>query len=121
MRIPCEPQHTTNLYFECHVTVEPVYGQQLEDMRAYALEFGFRVADLIMRKRLADTPERSQFDTFCTRRDTSYERLHASMTAFVDFLRDETEIAVWRYKIENTLLDVRCRPDVVTVPHLLDA
>ena len=102
-------RHTTLLYFECHVTIEPVYDQRLEDLRAYALEFGFRVADLQMRKRLADSPERSQFDTFCTRRDGDYGRMVKMMHAFITFII-EHGYKVWRYKIENTLLDVRTRP-----------
>lgn len=103
--------HTTELYFECHVTVEPVYGERLERLKAIAAEPGikFRVADLLMRKRMEDTPERSSFDTFCTGRDVIYINLEERMCNLVEALFDDG-FAVWRYKIENTLLDVRCKP-----------
>lgn len=102
--------HTTELYFECHVTVEPVYDERLERLKAIAAEPGikFKVADLLMRKRMADTPERSQFDTFCTGRDVIYPNLEERMRNLVEALIEEG-FEVWRYKIENTLLDVRIK------------
>jgi hypothetical protein len=99
-------RHTTQLYFECHVTVEPVYGRRLDELHDVALVFDFRTADLLMRKRLEDTPERSQFDTFLTARSTDYAALYKSMHHLLARLKSEG-FQVWRFKIENTLLDVR--------------
>lgn len=99
-------KHTTELYFECHITVDPVYDVQLECLQILAAGWRFKVADLLMRKRLEDTPERSQFDTFLTGRGNNFEDLYRRMIELVKVC-EEQGFKVWRYKIENTLLDVR--------------
>lgn len=100
--------YTTELYFECHITVEPVYGEALDALKELAAAYDFRVADLLMRKRLEDTPERSQFDTFLTGRSKDYEILKLRMERLLRDLESGL-FRVWRYKIENTLLDVKLR------------
>lgn len=103
----------SKLYFECHITVEPVFDTKLEVIKLVAAPYRFHVADLLMRKRLADTPERSQFDTFLTGRDKFYGDLEDRMYLLVDDLV-ERGYAVWRYKIEDTVLDVRLPHDKAT-------
>jgi hypothetical protein len=98
--------HTTDLYFECHVTVEPVFDDRLDDLKRLAKPSRFKVADLLMRKRLADAPERSQFDTFLTGRGTDYADLQSRMESVINDCR-ANGYEVWRWKIENTLLDVK--------------
>lgn len=98
----------TDLYFESHVTIEPVFDGALEIFKALALGFGFRVADLLMQKRKQDSPERSKFDTFATGRSKSYEELERNTLALVAAAQ-ATGFQVWRYKIENTLIDVRLK------------
>lgn len=98
----------TELYFEAHVTVEPIYGVRLQTFEAIANHYGFRVADLLMKKRPDDTPERSQFDTFCTGRSKFYADLHLRTINLIKSAQ-ENSIRVWRYKIENTILDVRLK------------
>lgn len=105
--------HTTELYFECHVTVEPVFDERLDLLKEIVKPYRFHVADLLMRKRMADAPERSQFDTFCTGRSTDYEDLREAMISLVNTL-EKCGFEVWRFKIENTLLDVRLPHDRAT-------
>lgn len=96
---------TTDLYFEAHVTIEPV----LEGLAAGHLKFlvekwKFKVADLLMQKRNEDTPERSKFDTFCSSRDKNYGRILSRTIGLIEDLK-ENGFKVWRYKIENTVVD----------------
>lgn len=95
---------TTELYFEAHITIEPVFGGELEFLAEIVSRNGFRVADLLMKKRKGDTPERSQYDTFCTARSKTYSDIYARSRACVAELRFYG-YGVWRMKIENTLLD----------------
>lgn len=95
---------TTELYFESHITIEPVYGERLEKLTKIVQEHKFRVADLLMQKRPENTAERSKYDTFCTAKDTSYQRIFTNAEKCVEKLI-EAGFVVWRVKIENTLLD----------------
>ena len=94
------------LYFEAHVTVEPVFDERLEQLKSIALEHGFRVADLLMKKRREDTPERSQYDTFCTGISKSFADLDVRTKALVEAL-PSAGFSVWRWKIEGALFDHR--------------
>lgn len=110
----------TKLYFEAHVTIEPVYDDRLDRVTEIARTYGFRVADLLMKKRATDTPTRSTCDTFTTGRSTSYKALHARTIALVAALTT-SGYDVWRYKIENTLIDVRLKPPTIHVEITADA
>lgn len=94
----------SKLYYEAHITVEPVFGDRLEHFTKIARIFNFRVADLLMQKRKEDKPERSKFDTFCTSRSKSYAEIEANTLNMVDLLLSEG-FKVYRYKIEDTILD----------------
>lgn len=98
----------SNLYYESHITVEPVFGERLDLFKKLAKIFTFKVADLLMQKRNEDTPERSKFDTFCTARCKEYELIEQNTLNLVEILK-EHGFQVWRYKIEDTLLDVRLK------------
>lgn len=98
----------TDLYFESHITIEPVFGEKLEDLKEIVSQYSFKVAELLMSKRKEDTPERSRFDTFCTLRGSNWKEIEANTIKCVDLLT-VSGFKVWRYKIENTLLDVRMR------------
>ena len=92
--------------FECHITIEPVFDKDLRLVTAIADKHGFRVADLLMKKRREDTPERSSWDTFMTARSSSYDVVHRMMMLCVEELLS-LSFKVWRRKIELILLDER--------------
>lgn len=91
-------------YFESHVTIAPVFGEELERVKAIVSMHKFRVADLLMKRSREDTPERSKNDTFCTGRDVDYENLRLRTMATVLALQSAS-FDVWRYKIESTIID----------------
>ena len=93
-------------YYESHVTIEPVFNERLEELKELVEVNGFRVADLLMKKREEDKEERSKNDTFCTARDWSFEKLRGRTISVVRNLRNRG-FAVWRYKIESTVVDSR--------------
>lgn len=96
-------------YFESHITIEPVFGERLERFKVIAAEYGFKAADLLMQKQRADTPTRSDKDTFCTGRGQNKKALELYMSALVKRLQGEG-FQVWRYKIEAVLIDERINP-----------
>ncbi len=93
-------------YYEAHITIEPVFEERLKEFKEVSGKFDFRVAELLMRKRTEDVPERSSNDSFCTGRSISYSDIKTRMLNLVKNLRD-SGFKVWRYKIESTLLDSR--------------
>lgn len=94
----------SKLYYECHITIEPVFDEQLEEVKELASRAGFRVANLLMQKRKEDKAERSMYDTFMTSTNVNYENLQGRMLQAIDLLK-KAGYKVWRYKIEDTLLD----------------
>ena len=95
--------HTTDLYFEAHVTIDPADDPEDPRLRKLAKAQGFRVAELLMKK---GSGERSRLDDFMTARGTVYDDVLARTMMLVSTLM-ESGYKVRRYKIENTLLDVR--------------
>lgn len=102
---------TTDLYFEAHVTIDPITTERMhpsevdeavQRLRFVAQRHGFRVAELLMRK----GQPRSTIDDFLTGRGTDYDDVCYRMHDLVDDLRN-TGYTVRRYKLENTLVDVR--------------
>lgn len=94
------------MYYESHITVEPVFDERLDRFSELCAGRGFRPAKLMMKKREKDTPERSKYDSFCTGRDKNFDALAARMHALVQDLQDNG-FAVWRYKIEHVVLDCK--------------
>lgn len=92
------------LYYEAHVTIEPVFGPELDRADRIAESHGFKVADLLMKREREGTEERSDKDTFMSAR--SYGLMEI-ITMTRNLVQDLTYsgIKVWRYKIEDTLLD----------------
>lgn len=95
-----------SLYFEAHVTIEPVEGERHEAFGVICGLHGFRVAELLMKNRKSGTLERSPYDSFCTGRSPKYADLEGRMLRLLKDLR-EAGYQIWRYKIEDTLLDSR--------------
>lgn len=98
--------YTTELYFESHVTLEPVFDERLTLLKILAKSSGFHVAKLIMKKRKGETPSPNQEDAFCTARSVDYNELLGDIMIFIGRLQKH-DFKVYRYKIENTLLDSR--------------
>jgi hypothetical protein len=94
------------LYFESHVTIEPVFDSDLERVARLAEQHGFRVADLLMQKRKEDRPERSRNDTFCTGHGKELRDIEERTRRLI-FDLQVFGYKVWRYKIEDTVLDSR--------------
>ena len=94
----------TKLYYECHITIEPVFDDRLDKLTEIVKEFGFKPANLLMQKRKEDTPERSKYDTFCTGHGKIYVELANRMLDCIEELKKH-EYKVWRYKIEDTICD----------------
>lgn len=94
------------MYFESHITIEPVFGERLEQLQKLVAGYGFKVADLLMVKNRQPTAERSNKDTFCTARSTMQRKLIGDMNDCVAALQAEG-FAVWRKKIEIAILDER--------------
>lgn len=110
--------HTTELYFEAHITIEPVFGIYLTEIKEISSKFHFRVADLLMKKRPEDTETRSKHDTFMTTRHVDWGTIKTRTEKCVIALR-EKGFVVWRYKIENTLLDSKFKDELGLLPGLL--
>lgn len=94
------------LYYECHLTINPVFGKQLEKVTEIAGYYGFKPAKLLMQRRMEDTPERSMNDTFLTAHSQNYDELVKKMKTFIYELQD-IGMEIWRYKIEAVVLDSR--------------
>lgn len=94
----------SKLYFESHVTIEPVFDEKLEVVSALAKKHGFRVANLLMKKRSEATEERSDKDTFMTTSSKYFDDISTRTRDLVWQLQKEG-FKVWRYKIEDTVLD----------------
>jgi hypothetical protein len=92
--------------FECHITVEPVREPLLLNVRIIAESHGFRLADLLMRKRGTTTLTRSEFDTFMTGHSELMPPLEQRMMAVISEVK-AIGVKVYRYKIEKIVYDSR--------------
>lgn len=88
----------SDLYYECHVTIEPVEGDMAHILRELSIQHNFRVSTFVMHKD-GSTP-----DAFTSARDASYACMLTRMVAFISALR-EGGYKIKRYKIEDTILD----------------
>lgn len=93
-------------YFETHVTIEPIFDERLKEAEEIAKRSNFKIASLLMKKREADTEERSKYDTFMTGHGKSLDDMKARLTSIVNDLI-AAGFKVWRYKIEDTVMDSR--------------
>ncbi len=94
----------SKLYFESHITIEPVFDDKREKVQKLANEHGFRLAELLLKKRSEDTEERSNKDTFMTSNSKYFADINSRTKDLVWHLQKEG-FKVWRYKIEDTVLD----------------
>lgn len=94
----------TPLYYEAHVTVEPVFGDRLEALKKLASHHGFRVADLIMKKSPEGEETSSQKDSFCSAKSFQLTDLTARMQSFLLALT-WSGFTLYRYKVEYAVID----------------
>lgn len=99
------------LYYEAHITIEPVFDSRRDFVEALAKDFGFKLAELLMQKRKNDSVERSKNDTFMTGHSKNYQDLQNRLINAVNALQIYG-YKVWRYKIEDTLLDSRDKDEL---------
>lgn len=97
---------SAKLYYEAHVTIEPVFDEARERANLLAKEHRFKLAYLLMQKREHDAPERSKHDTFMTAHGQNLEELIERTQSLIMALKT-AGYKVWRYKIEDTVLDSR--------------
>ena len=107
MTKPFQPHESAGrLYFECHITIDPVFDDERVRVSVMAQDYKFKLAKLIMRKREADKEQEAQDDTFMTGHGQTYEDLYQRMADLVTAL-EAAGIKVRRYKIEDTICDSR--------------
>lgn len=94
------------LYLECHVTIAPVFDEERDRLKQVAAQYQFSVAQLLMRHSAKVPAQAHHDDAFLTGRGKDLDELRNRMEALVRRLRDEG-FTVWRYKLEDTLLDSR--------------
>lgn len=96
-----------HIYFEAHVTIEPVVGERGELAAKIAAEHGFRMAQLFMKKDRVATEVRSDKDSFMTAVVAlDYPLIEQRVKGVVKALQDDG-FQVWRYKIESAVIDSR--------------
>lgn len=94
---------------ECHITIEPVFGDRLDLAKWIANAWGFKVASLLMVKD-DGTTEPSRRDRFMTSHSPIYEIIETNMRMCVEQLL-MSGLAVRRYKIELIVLDSKYQDD----------
>lgn len=94
------------LYYEAHVTIDPVFDDRRAVAQQIAEKHRFRLAKLIMRKREADAEQPSQDDTFMTGHGVELNDITARTRKVVEALQ-RLGFRVRRYKIEDTIMDSR--------------
>jgi len=102
---------TAKLYYEAHITIDPVFDERRAFAGDLAAQNNFRLAKLIMRKREADDEQPAQDDTFMTGHGTDLDDIRDRTRAVVKRLQ-VFGFKVRRYKIEDTILDSRSHDEL---------
>lgn len=92
------------IYFECHVTIEPVEGERLNKFTELCEKWDFKVAKLLMQKTL----DPSKLDSFCTCKRRNFTEVHNRMNWLLADLEAHV-FNVYRYKIEAIIIDHRAK------------
>lgn len=98
-------------YFEAHVTIEPIFEDRLLEAKKIAENHGFKIAHLLMKNRELDTEERSSRDTFMTTHSKELDDIGSRTITVVEELR-AAGFKVWRYKIEDIVLDSKINDEL---------
>lgn len=98
------------IYYECHITLAPVFGEELDRLKGITEFHRFKVADLLMQRHKHEKPELSKKDSFCTGRDVSYDTLFSRMMECSNAMT-QNGFQVWRRKIEAVLWDEKFKKE----------
>jgi hypothetical protein len=93
-------------YLESHITIEPVFDADRDVADALGAKYQFKLAHLLMQKERKATAARSDRDTFMTGHSKSRKDIIERTKNCVRDLQ-QAGFKVWRYKIEDTLIDSR--------------
>lgn len=88
------------MYYECHITIDPVFDERLEEFKKLCEGFEFKVAKLLMEKSPSTT------DSFCTGHHKDFTILEIRMRGLTRILR-AYDFKIRRNKIEAVVLDER--------------
>lgn len=91
-------------YYECHITIKPVFDEQLETFKQLCSDCNFKVADLLMKRKENGTEEKSVNDSFCTGRNKNFNEMKIQMLSLLHCLKING-FHILRYKIEDVFLD----------------
>lgn len=94
----------SDLYYECHVTIDPVFGEERKALAEIIKPYKFKLAKLVMKKGKGEEYKDSTLDTFFTAHGKYYSDLQQRMVDCVRLVQSEG-YNVRRYKIENTIID----------------
>lgn len=97
---------TAKLYYEAHVTIDPVFDAQRELAAFLAKDWQFRLAKLYMDKGVPN-----QKDTFMTGHGMELNDIKMRTINLVGSLKRHG-FNVRRYKIEDTILDSRTNDEL---------
>ena len=100
----------TKLYYESHVTVDPLEGLELNKFKSTCNNYGFKVAELLMVKEGFGLVN-SDKDSFCTTRSKNFDDI-SKRTKLLIYELNMVNIKVRRYKIEDTLIDSKISDDL---------
>lgn len=100
--------------FEAHITIEPVFDERLEQLKALVNPHRFRVAELLMKKRVQDEPEVSRHDTFMTAHGGEYSEIRDRVISCARAV-SAAGYKVIRYKIEAIMIDSRFDDDTLEI------
>jgi hypothetical protein len=99
---PTQPSPAeSRLYYEAHVTIDPVPEDQRGALQDLATPLKFKLAKLLMQK-----GEPSTLDTFLTGHSKVLDEIKANTKKMILALKAEGYV-VRRFKIEDTLIDSR--------------
>lgn len=99
-------RHTTALYFETHITLDPVDGEALKKVQELCTKYNMRISTLILRREDGSPGEQHKDDIFISGRYLYYNEAVDKVQAMVVAVQ-HLNIKVRRYKIENTLKDIK--------------
>jgi hypothetical protein len=93
------------LYYECHITLDPVDEATLQTLKSICEDYEFKVAKLYLDK---ESTKPNTLDYFTTGRSANHRDLELRMIQLILKLKS-CGFVVRQYKIESALLDSRVK------------